>query len=166
MIYLFMLDVLLMGAATVLRMLFASGGRDKILARIFWSVGFVILYMGLFAILISYLLININIDAFGDNLGSVKGASWALVFNHVYGFIFGYLVNRLYKSATVFGQMFSTMFYILPMTVILVLFIFPRSLSFGEARQNTWIATAIVNIRFAFDMIFAFLQRKKGRLFY
>lgn len=160
-IYLFMWDVLLMWVSTVLRMLFALGGRDKILGRIIWAIGFAVLYMGMFAILLSFLLIHINIQDFTSSLGSVKVATWAMVANHAFGFVVGYMLNGKNKTATTFGQMFSTMFYVLPMVTILVIFVFPNSLTFGEAQQNTWIATAIVNIRFAFDMLSAHLQRKR-----
>ena len=164
-IYLFLWDVLLMGISTVLRMLFASGGRDNVLSRIIWSIGFLVLYAGMYGILISFLLIHINIEDFTSSLGSVQMASWAMVANHAFGFIFGYMLNGMNKTATTFGQMFSTMFYVLPMVVILVIIIFPNSLSFGETHQNTWIATGIVNVRFALDMFAAYLQ-KKHHLYY
>jgi ABC-type Fe3+ transport system permease subunit len=83
----------------------------------------------------------------------IKTAMYFLAANQLFGFLFGYLANGQYKRSNFSGELFSTMFYALPIVVLLVAVVFPNSDYFGEEHQNVWVAVTIILARTLIDFV-------------
>lgn len=161
-IFLFFWEMILIGCMTVLRMLFAMGGQQNffygLLIRIFWTGGFVVLYGGIMMLLIAFVLSGLNLDTLLSEFYGLRYGVWLLAFNHIAGFLFGYILNGEYKQSTFFIELFATMIYVLPTVVILVMVISPNSGLFGSEHQNTLMAVGIVLIRLIIELFAARLR--------
>jgi positive regulator of sigma E activity len=51
------------------------------------------------------------------------------------------------------GELFATMFYVLPIVVLLVVVVYPNSDYFGAEHQNKWVAVFIILARAIIDFI-------------
>jgi len=156
-VFLFFYDMIFIGMATALRMLFAQAGAASffsgLFARIFWTAGFVVLYGGMMMLLVAFTLSSLNLDGLMDGMQPIKTAMYFLAANQLFGFLFGYLANGEYKQSNYIGQLFATMFYALPIVVLLVVVDFPNSDYFGEEHQNVWVAVTIILARTGIDFI-------------
>jgi hypothetical protein len=156
-VFLFFYDMIFIGMATVLRMLFAQGGYPSfwsgLLPRIIWSIAFVVLYGGMMMLLIAFTLSSLHLDGLIEGMQPIKTAMYFLAANQLFGFLFGYMANGEYKQSNFIGQLFSTMFYALPIVVLLIVVVFPNSDYFGEEHQNVWVAVAIILARTLIDFI-------------
>ena len=156
-VFLFFYDMIFIGIATALRMLFALAGFESFLgglfARIFWTAGFVVLYGGMMMLLIAFTLSSLNLEGFFEGMRPIKTAMYFLAINQLFGFLFGFLANGQYKQSNFIGELFSTMFYVLPIVVLMVAVVFPNSDYFGEEHQNVWVAVAIILARTLIDFI-------------
>jgi len=156
-VFLFFYDMIFIGMATALRMLFAQAGFESFLSgffvRIFWTAGFVVLYGGMMMLLIAFTLSSLNLDGLIEGMQPIKTAMYFLAANQLFGFLFGYLANGEYKHRNFMGELFATMFYALPIVVLLVVVVFPNSDYFGEEHQNVWVAVTIILARTSIDFI-------------
>jgi len=156
-VFLFFYDMMFIGIATALRMLFAQAGFESfwggLFARMFWTAGFVVLYGGMMMLLVAFTLSSLNLDSFFEGMRPIKTAMYFLAANQLFGFLFGYLANGQYKHSNFMGELFATMFYALPIVVLLVAVVFPNSDYFGEEHQNVWVAVTIILARTLIDFI-------------
>lgn len=159
-IFLFFADILFIGFATLLKMLFARGLLNGLLGKLVFGVGFVVLYGGLFMILVSFALTNLNTEEFVNQLAGLRYGVWFLGLNHFAGFLFGFIYSDEYRKTTMIAQLFSTMFYVLPLVTVLVMLVFPNSNFFGPEFQNQWMAIGIILLRFVFDLVSNYLKDK------
>lgn len=156
-VFLFFYDMFFIGIATALRMLFAQAGSTSFLggliARIFWTGGFVMLYGGMMMLLVAFTLSSLHLEGLFEGMRSIKIAMYFLAANQLFGFLFGYLANGQYKQSNFIGELFATMFYALPIVVLLVVVVFPNSDYFGAEHQNKWVAVFIILARALVDFI-------------
>ena len=156
-VFLFFYDMIFIGMATALRMLFAQAGFESFwggfFARVFWTAGFIVLYSGMMMLLIAFTLSSLSLDGFFEGMRPIKNAMYFLAANQLFGFLFGFLANGQYKQSNFIGELFSTMFYALPIVVLLVVVVFPNSDYFGEEHQNVWVAVTIIMARTGIDFI-------------
>ncbi len=156
-VFLFFYDMIFIGIATALRMLFAQAGFESffggLLVRAFWTAGFLVLYGGMMMLLVAFTLSSLNLDGLLEGMKPIKTAMYFLAANQLFGFLFGYLANGQYKQSNFIGELFSTMFYALPIVVLLIVVVFPNSDYFGAEHQNVWVAVAIILARTGIDFI-------------
>ena len=164
-IFLFFWEMLLIGAATVLRILLALNGQNffyGLLPRLFWTVGFVFLYGAMMMLLIAFVLSGLNLDGLLDNFQGIQYGVWLLGFNHLAAFVFGYILSGAYKTSVFTFELFSTMILALPTVAVMVVIIAPNSDFMGADYQNIWVAVAIVLLRLAME----WLGMRIRKLFY
>lgn len=163
-IFLFYWELVLIGAATLLRMLFAVGDNTNyligLLPRLFWMVGFGVLYGAMIMLFIAFVFAKLDTDALFENFTGFKYGVWLLGFNYAASFLFGYLYNDTYKRSTYMAELFKTMFFALPLLVIMVMIVAPNSEILGASRKNSFVAAAIVLLKFAFDFVAFRLQKR------
>ena len=155
----------MIGAATVLRILLALNGQNffyGLLPRVFWTVGFAILYGAMMMLLVAFVLAGLNLDGLLDNFTGIQYGVWLLGFNHLAAFLFGYILSGAYKTSVFTFELFSTMILALPTVAIMVVLIAPNSDVFGADYQNVWVAVAIVLLRLAMEWV----GMRIRRLFY
>jgi hypothetical protein len=156
-VFLFFWEMLLFGASTVLRMLFALAGMrhffQGLLLRLFWTAGFTVLYATMLMLLIAFVLSGLNLESMLPEFRGLRYGIWFLAFNHIAGFLFGYILNDEYKRSSFFLELFATMIFALPTVVILVLVISPNTGLLGVEHQNTLLAIAIVLIRLVIELV-------------
>lgn len=164
-IFLFFWEMILIGAATVLRMLLALNGENffyGLIPRVFWTVAFAVLYGGMMLLLVAFVLSGLNLDGLLDNFQGIQYGVWLLGFNHLAAFVFGYILSGAYKTSVFTFELFSTMILALPTVALMVVIIAPNSDVFGADYQNVWVAVAIVLLRLAME----WLGMRIRKLFY
>ena len=156
-IFLFFWEMFIIGAVTALRMLLAMAGTKNflygIIPRLFWTVAFVFLYGAMMMLLVSFVFAALDHDALLEDFQGMRYGLWFLAFNHIAGFLFGYLLNGEFKRSAFMVELFSTMFLALPIAALLVVIVSPNSDFFGDTYKNQWIAAIIVVLRFLGELL-------------
>jgi hypothetical protein len=162
-IFMFFWEMIFLGMATVLRMIFAMNGLSNylqdLLPRLFWTVGFSVLYGGMIMLLVAFVISGLDIESLFDDFTGFRYGIWMLGLNHLAAFLFGFLLNKQFKQTSFVRELFATMFIALPTVVLMVVIVAPNSHVMGEAYRNVWMAAAIVLIRFLMDLFAVRLQK-------
>jgi len=155
-VFLFFWDMLFIGATTVLRMIFAMGGQRSffqgLLLRLFFTGGFVVLYASMMMLLIAFVMSGLHLETFLANYNGLQYGVWFLAFNHLAGFLFGYILNDAYKQSVFSLELFATFFFALPTVAVLVLLVAPNSAVLGVAQQNAFIGVAIILVKLVMEL--------------
>ncbi len=110
------------------------------------------LYASMMMLLIAFVLSGLHLETFLANYNGLQFGVWFLAFNHLAGFLFGYLLNDAYKQSVFSLELFATFFFALPTVVVLVLLVAPNSAIFGVALQNTFVAVAIILVKLVMEL--------------
>lgn len=160
-VFLFWYEMFLIGAVAALSMLLALGGRGffhDIFSRLFWTAGFVVLYLGLLMLLVSFTLVNLDFNTLFDRFRGFGISPVILAIN--YGLnLLGFIYFGKFRVVHYFQVLFEAMIYALPITCILVLLIFPNIDMIPLIGANKAIVVGIILARLAVELVIHFGKR-------
>ena len=157
-LYIFWAELIFMGIFGLLRMLLSGG--DHFMVRLGISAFFIVLYVALLMIVISFSLSSLDFDALFDFEGSVQISNLGLNFSIIalfvsfsVEFLKDFMFSGKHKTQFALIEVFKTFAFTLPLACVILFAIIPLSDQIEQLSNNTFIILGIVLTKAFLDFI-------------